>query len=94
MPKLSRKDDTNTEGGKIKRGAGTVFANGKPVGLHVSEITPHKPFGKKPHPPHKAAKTTEGSPTVFAEGEPVLRVGSGNTCGHKIKEGSPDVFVP
>ena len=49
---------------------------------------------KKKHIPHKAAKTTEGSPTVFAEGEPVLRVGSGNSCGHKIKDGSPDVFVP
>ena len=44
MAKLSRKGDQNDAGGKIKRGASTVFANGKPVGLHVSEITPHKPF--------------------------------------------------
>lgn len=93
MPKLSRKGDKNTTGGKIIRGAGTVYANGIQVGLHVSEITPHSPFGK-PHPPHRAAKTTEGSPTVFAEGDPVLRVGSGNTCGHKIVEGSENVFVP
>jgi len=94
MPNLSRKGDKNTTGGKIIRGAGTVFANGIAVGLHVSEITPHEPWGKKPHPPHKNAKTTEGSPTVFAEGVPVLRVTSGNTCGHKIIEGSPDVFCP
>ena len=95
MAKLSRKDDKNDAGGAIKRGAGTVFANGKAVGLHVSEITPHKPFSpKKKHIPHKAAKTTEGSPTVFAEGVAVLRVGSGNDCGHKIKDGSPDVFCP
>lgn len=94
MPKLSRKGDKNTTGGKIIRGAGTVYANGIQVGLHVSEITPHEPFKKKAHPPHKAAKTTEGSPTVFAEGDPVLRVGSGNTCGHKIVEGSENVFVP
>jgi uncharacterized Zn-binding protein involved in type VI secretion len=93
MPNLSRKGDKNTTGGQIVRGAGTVFANGIQVGLHVSLITPHSPFGR-PHPPHKAAKTTEGSPTVFCEGDPVLRVGSGNTCGHKIVEGSPDVFVP
>ena len=93
MPNLSRQGDQNTTGGKIVRGAGTVFANGIPVGLHISTITPHSPFGK-PHPPHNAARTTEGSPTVFAENDPVLRVGSGNTCGHSIIQGSPDVFVP
>ena len=92
MAKLSRKDDKNDAGGAIMRGASIVFANGKPVGLHVSEITPHKP--KPDKMPHKAAKTTEGSPTVFAEGVAVLRVGSGNDCGHKIKDGSPDVFCP
>ena len=89
MPKLSRKGDTNSEGGQIVRGAGTVFANVIAVGLHVSDITPH-PNGSK----HKSAKTTDGSPTVFAEGVPVLRVGSGNTCGHSITKGSDNVFVP
>lgn len=93
MPQLSRKGDINQPGGKIIRGASTVIANGIPVGLHVSGITPHAPFGK-PHPPHKAAKTTDGSPTVIAEGCPVLRVGSGNTCGHKIVQGSPNIFCP
>lgn len=94
MPQLSRQGDQNTTGGKIVRGAKTVFANGIAVGLHVSLITPHAPFGRKPHPPHKAAKTTDGSPTVFCEGDPVLRVGSGNTCGHKIIQGSNNVFCP
>lgn len=89
MAKLSRKGDANSVGGKIIRGAGTVFANGIAVGLHVSDITKHPGGGK-----HNAAKTTEGSPTVFAEGVAVLRVGSGNTCGHSITDGSPDVFVP
>jgi uncharacterized Zn-binding protein involved in type VI secretion len=90
--KLSRKGDKNTTGGQIVRGAGTVFCNGKPVGLHVSDITPHDP--KKNKKPHNSAKTTEGSPTVFAENCNVLRVDSGNTCGHKIVEGSENVFVP
>jgi uncharacterized Zn-binding protein involved in type VI secretion len=89
MAKLSRKGDANAVGGKIVRGASTVFANGIQVGLHVSDITKHPGGGK-----HNAAKTTEGSPTVFAEGVAVLRVGSGNDCGHSITEGSPDVFVP
>lgn len=90
MPLLSRKGDENTTGGKIMRGAGTVFANGLPVGLHVSQITPHSPFKG----PHKVAQTTDGSPTVFCEGDPVLRVGSGNTCGHKIIQGSDNVYCP
>lgn len=93
MPAISRKGDANGVGGKIVKGAPTVFANGQPVGLHVSEITAHAPFGK-PHPPHRAAKTTQGSATVFADGEPVLFVGAGTTCGHNIAEGSGDVFVP
>ena len=93
MSGISRKGDKNQTGGAIMRGAGTVFANGIPVGLHVSQITPHAPWGP-PHPPHDAATTTEGSPTVFAEGSPVLRIGSGNSCGHSIVDGSGDVFVP
>lgn len=93
MANLSRIGDADEPGGQIMRGAETVFANGIKVGLHVSQITPHAPWGK-PHPPHDAARTTDGSPTVFAEGSPVLRVGSGNTCGHRIVQGSPDVFCP
>ena len=69
------------------------MANGIKVGIHVSPITPHAPFGP-PHPPHASAVTTDGSPTVFADGCPVLRIGSGNSCGHSIVQGSPDVFVP
>lgn len=93
MAGISRKGDTNQEGGAIMRGASTVFANGIPVGLHTSQITSHAPWGR-PHPPHEAATTTEGSPTVFCEGVPVLRIGSGNSCGHSIVQGSGDIFVP
>lgn len=91
MGALSRVNDANSAGGKIVRGSSTVFCNGRPVGLHVSDITPHSPKPNKQ--PHRAAKTTDGSPTVFCDGVPVLRVGSGNSCGHKIVEGSPDVNV-
>jgi len=93
MPQLSRKGDQNQVGGAIMRGASSVIANGIPVGLHVSQITPHAPWGI-PHPPHAATSTTSGSPTVFAEGSPVLKVGSGNTCGHSIVQGSPNINVP
>ena len=94
MAALSRKGDANQEGGQIIRGAGTVFANGIAVGLHVSQITPHAPWSRKSHPPHKAATTTSASPTVFAEGDPILRIGSSNSCGHSIVQGSGDVFCP
>jgi uncharacterized Zn-binding protein involved in type VI secretion len=86
MTALSRVGDTNQAGGAIVRGAGTVFANGIKVGLHVSPITPH---GKGIH---SASVTTNGSPSVFAENSPVLRVGSGNNCGHSIVQGSPNVY--
>lgn len=89
--KLSRKGDKNTTGGVLQEGASTVFCNGKPVATHPNKITPHSP----PKPSiHKNAVTTEGSPTVFAENKPVVRVDSGNNCGHKIVEGSENVFVP
>ena len=78
----------NEVGGRIVRGAATVFANGIAVGLHVSPITPH---GRRIH---SSASTTNGSPTVYAEGAPVLRVGSGNTCGHTIISGSDNIEVP
>lgn len=89
MAKLSRKGDKNNAGGAIVRGAKTVFANGIAVGLHVSPITPHPRKGR-----HRAARTTDGSPTVICEGCQVIRVGSGNNCGHKIVQGSPNVNVP
>ena len=94
MPQISRVGDQNEVGGAIMQGAGTVFCNGIPVGLHVSQISPHAPWDKKIHPPHQSATTTSGSDTVICEGSPVLKVGSGNSCGHSIVQGSPDVYVP
>ena len=94
MGPISRMWDKNQEGGAIMRGAGTVFANGVAVGLHPSVLTAHAPWDQYTHPPHDAATTTDGSPTVYAEGCPVLRVGSGNSCGHSIISGSPNIFVP
>ncbi len=93
MPQICRIGDTNQTGGAIMRGASTVFCNGIPVGLHVSQITDHAPWGKRTGQ-HRAAVTTSASDTVIAEGSQVLKVGSGNSCGHSIVQGSSDVFVP
>jgi uncharacterized Zn-binding protein involved in type VI secretion len=88
MAKISRKGDANQVGGQILRGSTDVFANNKPVGLHSSDISPHQGGAK-----HKKAKTTDGSNTVFVNNMPVLKVGSGNDCGHSIVQGSDDVYV-
>ncbi len=93
MSGASRLGDADSAGGTIMKGAKSVFINGIPAGLHVSQITPHAPWGK-PHPPHHAAITTTASPSVFVEGCQLLRIGSGNSCGHPIVGGSPDVFCP
>jgi uncharacterized Zn-binding protein involved in type VI secretion len=93
MPGVSRKGDTNQMGGAIERGAGSVFVNGIPVGLHVSQISNHGPYGKRTGQ-HRAASTTSASSSVYAEGSQVLKIGSGNSCGHSIVGGSSDVFVP
>lgn len=93
MPQLSRVGDVNEENGAIIGGAPTVFANGKPVGQVGNTLTPHAPWGKR-HAPHDKATVTTGSPTVFADGIQVARVTSGNSCGHSMVQGSPDVFCP
>jgi uncharacterized Zn-binding protein involved in type VI secretion len=92
MPKLSRQNDQNSVGGKILRGSQTVLVDNMPAGLHVSKITPHAPFGP-PHPPHESSSTTNGSASILIDNVPVLMVGSGTTCGHKITTGSATVEI-
>lgn len=90
MAGISRVGDTNQVGGQLLRGAETVFVNGKPVALHVSDITSHANHKG----PHKSSRTTSGSPSVFCEGAALVRVGSTTTCGHLIIVGSEDVNCP
>ena len=86
----SRIGDINSAGGRILRGAKSVLISGLPAGLHVSPVTPHLPFNG----PHRASFTVTGSPTVFCEYSPLLRVGSVTTCGHPIVQGSLTVRCP
>jgi uncharacterized Zn-binding protein involved in type VI secretion len=88
MPNLSRLSDTTVNGGRILRGAGTVIAEGRPVGLHTSAISPH-PSGRR----HKSSVTTAGSGTVICEGSPVLHIGSPTSCGHPVITGCSTVVV-
>lgn len=93
MSGVSRKGDKNQTGGAIIQTAKTVFVNGLPVGIKGSTISDHAPYGP-PHPPHAHSTVTVGSPTVFAESIPIARIGSQNSCGHTMTEGSANVFVP
>jgi len=89
MPNVERKYDPNTAGGRILGPcAPTVITNGRPTSLVGDLVSPHPPCGI-----HCAARTTVGSPSVIAEGLPVIRVIDIDTCGHKRSDPSPDVFA-
>ena len=94
MARLSRVGDKNQAGGEILRGTSTVFANGRKVGARGSQVSEHGPYEEDSHSAHICAVVSVGSPTVFAEGRAVARVGSCNSCGHSMVEGSDNVFVP
>lgn len=77
----------------IAKGCASVTVNGLAVATVGSPIVPHKRYGaKRVH----NGEVIVGSPTVFAEGKAVARVGSamGNTCSGEVISGSPNVFVP
>lgn len=93
MPFISRVGDTNQMGGQILRGSTTVFAEFQPVGLHPSTISPHAPWDHNSHPPHQAAVTTSAAITVMVDFQPVLMVGSMNSCGHSIIQGASSILV-
>jgi len=103
MTNASRQGDIDSGEGKIVNGAATVFINGQPAGLHISTLTTHSgsqpividEFGYTEYGGgNEGAVTTEGSPSVFIEGQQLLRIGSSTSCNHVIISGSPDVFCP
>lgn len=94
MAGACRIGDQNNAGGTIMDGASSVFINGQPAGLVGSTLTPHAPFHRKSHPPHKSAKITSGSESVLVDGKPIAKIGSSNSCGHSMVQGSSDVNVP
>jgi len=93
MPNVERLGDPNVAGGIALVGAGTVFANGRPVILPGNPVTQHPCCGQSGCDIHCNAKTKGGSSTVFAESLPVIHVDDIDTCGHKRSSPSPDVIV-
>jgi len=94
LPAAVRKGDPNSGGGTVTGPcAPTVFVNGLPISVPGDSVTPHTCCGAPGCDPHCSAVTQGGSPTVFAEGKPVIRIGDTDSCGHVRNAGSPDVMV-
>lgn len=90
MPKVERKGDANSGGGKIIGNySSNVFVNGKNVALLNSTVSNHSPRTGK----HVMPTVVEASSSVFANGRGVTFNGAKDSCGHVRVEGSPDVFV-
>jgi len=92
MPALCRKDDTNNAGGAVVSiPQSSVIANGKVACVLGSSIAPHAPCSDVPV--HCNAVVVESDSTVLIEGIPTTHVNNGNSCGHSMATGSPDIII-
>lgn len=87
MPGAGRVGRDNARGLISGPGASTVKINGADASLVGDGIVAH---GKAPH---SSSIITDGSRTVFVEGQPLTVEGSGTTCGHTVTPGSQDVLA-
>lgn len=93
MPAVVRRGDINDAAGPAANNlANTVLINGIPCAVVGTIIASHAPFGP-PHPPHEAPVITTGVNTVIVEGRVIAIVGSNNSCGHNMAQGSPDTIA-
>ena len=85
MPAVQRQGDSDTGGGKILSGVGSVRTNGIPTATINLAVSRH---GKRQH---SGPKTTVGVSSVRVEGQPISVAGNPDTCGHSRTGGSGDV---
>ena len=85
MPAVQRQGDSDTGGGVVTTGIGSVRTNGKPTAVIGSAVSKH---GKKAH---AGPQTTGGVPSVRVEGKPISVTGNADTCGHTRTGGSSNV---
>ena len=95
MPGIVIKTDPNEVDGYVDSECSeTVFVNGQPIALVGSVITEHEPWEpEEEHEPHKHARITTGSNSVFIEGKAVAIDGSECDCGHTVRATGSDVFL-
>ncbi len=94
MPAVQRQGDTNSAGGVILTGIGSVTVNGRPIAAGNLKVSPHPCCGRKKCPPsHCSAITRPGSSGVRIAGQQVVLTGHKDSCGHARIGGSQNVFV-
>jgi len=91
MPAVARVSIDNTIGTNLGAQNTTVYCNGSLVQVVGDRIAPH--WLCPIIPLHCSAVHIAGSPTVFINGIPIVRVGDAANCGHTAQSGSPDVFA-
>ena len=96
MPGVQRVGDLNSGGGvALGPGHNNVLINGRPALIPNTPFTPH--IGCKPNFPIHcvgAVAVMGTSPTVFANGIPLVVDGSRDSCTHSRTAGSPNVRAP
>ena len=90
---IVRVGDSNAAGGIAVVPRATVLSSQQPLAAYASAVTPHPCCGAPGCSIHCAAVVTGGSPTVFAEGLPVHKVGDVDTCAHPRVQGDLRVLV-
>lgn len=72
------------------QGSEDVFVNGLPVHRVGDAWAPH---GRPPLCPPHSSVLAAGSPTVYANGRNIGRIGDPVACGSSVATGSPDTFA-
>ena len=91
MPAVQRQGDPNSSGGINTSGVASVRVNGRPIVVPGISVTPHPCCGQNGCGIHCSAVTSGGSGSVRAGGNPVIRDGDSDTCGHSRTAGSATV---
>ena len=91
MPAVQRQGDPNGSGGINTSGVASVRVNGRPIVVPGISVTPHPCCGQNGCGIHCSAVTSGGSGSVRAGGNPVIRDGDSDTCGHSRTAGSATV---
>ena len=85
MPAVQRQGDSDSGGGVVTSGIGSVRTNGKPTAVIGLSVSKH---GKKAH---SGPQTAGGVSTVRVAGKPISVTGNADTCGHTRTGGSSNV---
>ena len=85
MPAVQRQGDSDSGGGTVTSGIGSVRTNGKPTAVIGLAVSRH---GRRAH---AGPQTSGGVGSVRIEGKPISVTGDADTCGHTRTGGSSNV---